>query len=214
MNGRWILLLLALGMSQGMGAQDDRPWWRNLFQQENAPADDRKSTPETGVMEEVEAAPEAEPLPVDPADSSAPEWGEDPADTALPVGGVQGTVSWHIPEDIAALDSAKARPEEIRIPGYRVQLFMGRLDSARSLRQSLLEEEGWDLPVYVTPYPPLFGVTLGNFTERLPAHRAKEGLRRRFPTCLVVPLDLPLDAVYPVASDGVQDPQNGASHRD
>lgn len=214
MNGRWILLLLALGMSQGMGAQDDRPWWRNLFQQEDVPADDRQSTPETGVMEEVEATPEAEPLPVNPADSSAPEWGEDPAETALPVGGVQGTVSWHIPEDIAALDSAKASPEEIRIPGYRVQLFMGRLDSARALRQSLLEEEGWDVPVYVTPYPPLFGVTLGNFTERLSAHRAKEGLRRRFPTCLVVPLDLPLDAVYPVASDGAQDPQNGASHRD
>ena len=79
---------------------------------------------------------------------------------------VRGTVNWHIPEDIAALDSAKASPEEIRIPGYRVQLFMGRLDSARALRQTLLEEEEWAWPTYVTPYPPLFAVTLGNFTER------------------------------------------------
>ena len=206
MNGRWILLLLALGMSQGAWAQDDRPWWRNLFQQENAPAADRESTLETGVMEDIEVAPEAPPLPMNPLDSSAPEWGEDPVEIALSVGGVRGTVNWHIPEDIAALDSAKASPEEIRIPGYRVQLFMGRLDSARALRQTLLEEEGWEVPVYVTPYPPLFGVTLGNFTERLPAHRTKERLRRRFPTCLVVPLDLPLEAVYPAALDEVQDP--------
>lgn len=206
MNGRWILLLLALGISQGIGAQDDRPWWRNLFQQEHAPGEDRESAPETVPMEEGADTPEGQALPLESSDSSAPEWGEVPVKTALPVGGIRGTVNWHIPEDIAALDSAKASPEEIRIPGYRVQLFMGRLDSARALRQSLIEEEGWEVPVYVTPYPPLFGVTLGNFTERLPAHRAKERLRRRFPSCLVVPLDLPLEAVYPAALDEVQDP--------
>jgi len=206
MNGRWVLLLLALGMSEGTLAQDDRPWWRNLFQQEHAPGEDRESTRETVPMEEGADIPEAQLPSMESADPSAPQWGGDPTQKVLPMGGVRGTVNWHIPASIAALDSAKTSPEEIRIPGYRVQLFMGRLDSARALRQSLLEEEGWNLPVYVTPYPPLFGVSLGNFTERLPAHRVKEGIRRRFPTCLVVPLDLPLEAVYPAASDEVQDP--------
>ena len=43
-------------------------------------------------------------------------------------------------EDIAVLDSAKA-VQKNRIPGYRVAVH-GRLDSARALRQTLLEEGG------------------------------------------------------------------------
>ena len=131
------------------------------------------------------------------------------ASTAIPA----GSVSWSIPEPILALDSAKAGPDEIRIPGFRVQLFMGRLDSARALRQALLEEE-WAWPTYVTPYPPLFAVTLGNFTEKLPAMRLLDDLKRRFPTGLVVPLSLPLDALYPVGTEDARGPEIAGPHRD
>ena len=98
---------------------------------------------------------------------------------------------------LMALDSVQVDPEAIRIPGYRVQIFMGRLDSARSLRRHLQEEVLTQEPVYVTPYPPLFGVTLGNFTSSLAAHRARQSLIGAFPQSLVVPIKLPLNTLYP-----------------
>lgn len=208
MKWRWLLLFgLAFGTPWSALSQDDRPWWRQLFGQQSpesgatAPNPKQEEVPDTPPVLDFPAADEAPES--EPAEGIDAEW---PVDSAAPMGGVQGSVHWSIPEGIQALDSAKAAAKDIRIPGFRVQLFMGRLDSARSLRQSLLEEEGWTWPVFVTPYPPLFGVTLGNFTERLPAIRAKEALRSRFPTCLVVPLDLPLDEVYPSGAVEVQGP--------
>ena len=92
-------------------------------------------------------------------------------------------------------DRRRLEAKDIRIPGFRVQLFMGKLDSARQLKRSL-ELKALDQPIYVTPYPPLFGVTVGNFTTSLAAHRVREAWRPRFPNALQ-PLDLPLDAVFP-----------------
>jgi len=110
--------------------------------------------------------------------------------------GIRGDVHWHVPAAILALDSGRLEPDAIHIPGYRVQLFMGRLENARSLKRSL-ELDGVDQPVHVTPYPPLFGVTVGNFTSSLAAHRVREAWRQRFPDALVVHLDLPLEVVFP-----------------
>ena len=220
MKWQWMLLLsLALGASQTAWSQDDRPWWRQLFGQSTPQAE--TASPEPIVSPDHPAYP-AEALDaedsVNPAEEDLPvstlEQPDMPVDSPLSRGGIQGTANWSVPDEIAALDSALTPAEDIRIPGFRVQLFMGRLDSARALRQSLVEDMEWDGPVYVTPYPPLFGVTVGNFTERLPAHRAKEALRSRFPTCLVVPLDLPLDEVYPTGSKGVRGPGTGALRQD
>jgi hypothetical protein len=112
-------------------------------------------------------------------------------------GGIQGTVQWDISEELMALDSVQMDPEAIRIPGYRVQIFMGRLDSARSLRRHLQEEMLTQEPVYVTSYPPLFGLTIGNFTSSLAAYRARQSLIVAFPQSLVVPIKLPLNTLYP-----------------
>ena len=101
MNGRWILLLLALGMSQGAWAQDDR--LRHLFNRSTPlaktayPGDrshgrgrghPRRSGFANGVWIQV---PRNGVIPVKPPFL----WGH------------PGTVNWHIPEDIAALDSAE-----------------------------------------------------------------------------------------------------------
>ena len=74
-------------------------------------------------------------------------------------------------------------------------------------------EEGWKT-LYVTTYPPLFGVTVGNYTTSLAAHRVREAWRPRFPNALVVPLDLPLDAVFPPGNSPAHGPHLPPTHRD
>lgn len=202
------LFCLVLGTMDGV-AQDDRPWWKALFNGQSSPVESAqvnpKSTPSldsAGAVEKgIEMADEAEKGGLTSAVQPKQE-------------GILGSVQWRISDEVAALDSAFVDPVAIRIPGFRVQVFMGRLDSARSLRHHLMQNEHLDHPVYVTPYPPLFGVTLGNFTSPLAAYRAREGLLQGFPLSLVVPLNLPLNAVYPESCGDIQDPQLHDTHRD
>lgn len=191
-------------------AQDDRPWWKSLFKGQTVQQE----------VPSVEAVPVSVPV-LDSVEPNAVEGDErrEGEEESLEVlffeqGGICGSAQWSITDEVAALDSAEVDPKAIRIPGYRVQLFMGRLDSARSLRRHLLQSERIEHAVYVTPYPPLFGVTMGNFTGPLAAHRVREGLLHDFPQSLVVPLSLPLDAIYPESPKGVQGPQLQDTHRD
>ena len=101
---------------------------------------------DVAVPDSMGAQPAAEvPMSEEPV-MDAEKGGEDAEDSVASTAIPAGSVSWSIPAKILALDSAKAGPDEIRIPGFRVQLFMGRLDSARALRQTLLEEEEWAWP--------------------------------------------------------------------
>ena len=207
------LVLLLSGWNPAMG-QDERPWWQQLFrpgQEAAAPAAEIPSEAEAPQLD-----PEQDVAPLDEGgfpsmmDSVVGDVHE-----AVPLSqGKAGSVRWTIPDAILALDSAEVDPASIRIPGFRVQLFMGRLDSARNLRSALMEDETIGAPVYVTPYPPLFAVTLGNFTSALAAHRVKEAIRPRFPTGLVVPLELPLDALFPMPQDEAQAPDLRGPDRD
>lgn len=195
-------------------AQDDGGWWRQLFK----PKQETASAPsDSDSMEDVQPAREIE------GDAPSKDALQDPEEAALTStevdtaaeapGGIRGRVLWDIPLEILALDSGRLDAKDIRIPGYRVQIFMGRLDSARSLKRSL-EEEGSDEPIHVTPYPPLFGLTVGNVTTSLAAHRIREAWRPRFPNALVVPLDLPLDSVFPTAGTSVHGLDMSPTHRD
>lgn len=211
-----VLLALVLWLSgwNSAAGQGDRPWWKQLFRPGQEAAAPAAETPSDAAAPQLDAEQDGAPF----------DEGESPSvlDSALgdvheevPLfQGKAGTVRWTIPESILALDSAEVDPASIRIPGFRVQLFMGRLDSARNLRSALMEDETIGSPVYVTPYPPLFAVTLGNFTSALAAHRVKEAIRPRFPTGLVVPLELPLDALFPMPQDEAQAPDLRGPDRD
>ena len=214
MQRAWSLLFLSLALSTVSVAQDNGGWWRQLFK----PA---SPVPEA----EVPSVEDTEGVPVAPwsedADEKAPDAGssEPPVDamtadsTLEGPAGIPGSVTWEIPSEILALDSGRLEAKDIRIPGFRVQLFMGKLDSARQLKRSL-ELKALDQPIYVTPYPPLFGLTVGNFTTSLAAHRVREAWRPRFPNALVVPLDLPLDAVFPPGNSPAHGPHLPPIHRD
>lgn len=194
-------------------AQDDGGWWRQLFKpKQEAPSNPVEPHPAEAAPAEPEEE-QAEPLDIAPDTEGAAEasWSVDSAAESMV--GIAGSVAWDVSAEILALDSGRPDPEDILIPGYRVQIFMGRLDSARSLKRSL-EEEGAVEPVHVTPYLPLFGVTVGNVTTSLAAHRIREAWRPRFPNALVVPLELPLDSVFPAAGIPVHGRDLPPTHRD
>ena len=203
-----LLVLPSLSLAQG-----GESWWKQLFKS-------RQEAPKTEILPEsdgmnlvapVSQGAEFEPLHLDTA---ALDNGGLALDSNVDQeAGIAGNVIWHIPDAISALDSGRVEPNAIRIPGYRVQLFMGKLDTARSLKRSL-EAADSTLSVHLTPYPPLFGVTLGNFTKALSAYRVREAWRGRFPNALVVPLSLPLEALYPEAGAAPYGPQMTPTNRD
>ena len=185
-------------------AQDDAPWWRQLFK------------PSASAPGEPDESPAHEqPMDVNGVEGAFPDSVVQAAPTDknddIPLEGPRfdlpaGTVAWGIPDAIAGLDSLVVAPEELRIPGFRVQLFMGRLDSARSLRRALEEDPLPGMAVHLSPYPPLFGVQVGDFRTPLAAHRAKGLLIRRFPDALVVPAELSPEAAFPVSGDCTRTP--------
>ena len=60
--------------------------------------------------------------------------------------------------------------------------------------------------VHLTPYPPLFGVQVGDFRNFLAAHRIKRGLEGAFPNALVVPADLLPERAFPTGFDCIRTP--------
>jgi hypothetical protein len=198
MRSSLALAVVLLWTVSSVSAQDNVSWWRQMFGEGKAakeaavvPTADVPELPDSTVQEgpvlELEG-PIKEPLEITLVDLP---WGD---------------VEWDIPEEIAALDSVHTPSDDIRIPGFRVQLFMGRLDSARSLRQYIANELDLDFEVHLTPYPPIFGVQVGDFRTPLEAHRAKRGLKPRFPNALVVPAELTVESAFPVAGDCIRTP--------
>lgn len=207
MSWRCVLMLFWCGVLhvQALHAQDDVPWWRQLF-----------GTSEVDTASFVAPDTDGTPLPVEPAhmdveqgnrmeDSSLDQSTESGVSFLVPPEG-SGSFFLDVPEAIEALDSLRPEPEDVRIPGFRIQLFMGKLDSARSLRNYLLTEENLDYEVHLAPYPPAFGVQVGDFRTFLSAHRAKRSLMGGFPDALVVPAELTVEGAFPSSSDCIRTP--------
>lgn len=207
MSWRGVLMLFWCGVLhvQVLQAQDDVPWWRQLF-----------GTSEVGP--ESTGAPDAEVSPTLPQPdamdveqegmmegSASEESLRSDVNLWVPPEG-SGSLFLNVPEAIEALDSLRPEPEDVRIPGFRIQLFMGKLDSARSLRNHLLTEGDLDCEVHLAPYPPAFGVQVGDFRTFLSAHRVKRSLMGRFPDALVVPAELTVEEAFPSSADCIRTP--------
>jgi hypothetical protein len=182
----------------GMSAQDDAPWWRQLFGQSEVEKVEEQDANEAAGSTEGQMNDGGEGVTMEEKVEAELE--------AVEVSVPEGTVSWSIPESIAALDSLAPEVENVVIPGFRIQLFMGRLDSARALRHHLLENDRMNHAVHLSPYPPLFGVQVGDFRTALSAHRAMGELRRLYPAALVVPAELSLGDAFPPSSHCIMTP--------
>jgi hypothetical protein len=198
----WLLLLGWIFCPSVVWGQDDAPWWRQLFGQ----SDHLEEVQDMKVMEKEELPTLEQKGPnrgTSDGDSEGLSGSEGGAfDVEVPL----GSVSWSIPDAIVALDSMRPDEERVVIPGFRIQLFMGRLDSARALRHQLMETDPLKLAVHLAPYPPLFGVQVGDFRTPLSAHRAMGELRRLYPDALVVPAELSVEEAFPSSSDCIRTP--------
>lgn len=160
-------------------------WWKGLFR----PAQEVVRTP---------ASPDGQ--PANTASDSALGMSNTPVDDAAKTltGSLEaprspGSVTWHVPEGVAALDSlSKAHPAPLQ--GYRIQIYFGTLNEARSVRAAFRRDHP-QTACQLLPLSPNYAVTVGNYRDKWEAQRALE--RERFADTweysLVIPseIDLP-----------------------
>jgi len=175
-----------------LSAQDDGPWWKQIFSKKEAT---------------VKVEPPPPPLNGDVTPMVRPAVTEEKP--AIDWGGYgftsRGSSSWLLAEHVAVL-LARDTAQLETTPGFRIQLHLGRLDAARNLRKKLEADTSFYYSVDVSSMPPLFSVTAGEFTDALQAHRAMLALRMRFPTALVIPSELDLKALFPEKGRQLQIP--------
>jgi len=89
-----------------------------------------------------------------------------------------------LPDEVAAWDAAvRANPEPA--DGYRVQLYLGDLQSSRQLRADLRKTVA--LPVYVLDLTPNYRVCIGDFRDRWSAEFERRSWLAAYPTATVIP---------------------------
>ena len=100
-------------------------------------------------------------------------------------------VLWSISDELRVLDSLdKANPKPMQ--GYRVQIYFGDLQEARSIRAEFRREHP-DTPCQLVPIDPNYTVTVGNYRDMWQAKRAlHEGNIGSWRHALVIPSSIEL----------------------
>jgi hypothetical protein len=89
-----------------------------------------------------------------------------------------------LPDEVAAWDAAvRAKPEPA--DGYRVQLYLGDLQSSRQLRADLRKTV--TQPVYILDLTPNYRVCIGDFRDRWSAEFERRSWLAAYPTATVIP---------------------------
>jgi hypothetical protein len=88
-----------------------------------------------------------------------------------------------LPDEVAAWDAAvRANPEPA--DGYRVQLYLGDLQSSRQLRADLRKTV--TQPVYILDLTPNYRVCIGDFRDRWSAEFERRSWLAAYPTATVI----------------------------
>ena len=97
--------------------------------------------------------------------------------------------SWEMPDTLAVLDSLdKTDPRPLK--GYRIQIYFGDLQGARSVRASFRRDHP-NVPCQLMPISPNYAVTVGDYRDLWSAKRALRGNEvGRWANALVVPSDI------------------------
>lgn len=170
-----LTFVLLVACSQSALSQDDSPWWRKLFKKETVDEMEKDTPdytkPETTVPSEKETLPEVkevDTIPTSPAVLNRP-----------------GSIAFSTPVEMARLDSAY-RHHPPALEGFRVQIYFGELEKARSMRTAFLNGSK-TYPCYLEQNPPSFAVQVGDFRTQLEAYKALESIKMNYPHALVVP---------------------------
>ena len=102
--------------------------------------------------------------------------------------------SWEMPDTLAVLDSLdKTDPKPLK--GYRIQIYFGDLQGARSVRASFRRDHP-DVPCQLMPISPNYAVTVGDYRDLWSAKRAlRDNEVGRWANALVVPSDINFPAL-------------------
>lgn len=160
-------------ISLNSSAQDDSPWWKNLFRKE--------------AVEPIEAQ-EVEELPQAKKDTLLFE--ETLLDSslididAMEEAGIPGHIQLETSPLLAQLDSIyKENPP--KIIGYRIKIYFGDLQSARGIKADYVSNGNRE-GCYVKQYPPNFAVVVGNFRSEEDAELRLQELKALYPGASVV----------------------------
>ena len=122
-----------------------------------------------------------------------------PTDSALqlaqgPSKAQPASFSWEMPDTLAVLDSLdKTDPKPLK--GYRIQIYFGDLQGARSVRASFRRDHP-DVPCQLMPISPNYAVTVGDYRDLWSAKRAlRDNEVGRWANALVVPSDINFPAL-------------------
>jgi hypothetical protein len=164
---------LFIFISLNSSAQDDTPWWKNLF---------RKEAVEPLETQEIEKVPQAKKdsllLEETLLDSSLTDI--DTIEEVIIPGHIQVEKS----PLLAQLDSIyKENPP--KIIGYRIKIYFGDLQSARGIKADYISNGNRE-GCYVKQYPPNFAVVVGNFRSEEDAVLRLQELKALYPGASVV----------------------------
>ena len=170
---RILIIPLCLFISLSISAQDDAPWWKNMFRKE--------------AVNEAEKTQDATPIdmPVDSINNTNEVidslFEETPAEELLVR---PGQIKVEQSPLLTKLDSLyKENPP--RIMGYRIKIYFGNLQEARGIKANHVSSGNRE-GCYVKQYPPNFAVVVGNFRTEEAAQQRLQELKQLYPGATVV----------------------------
>lgn len=162
-------------------------WWKGLFR----PAQEVARAPASPKGQPANTSPDSASGAAETAvDSASMAWAGAPGEPRPP-----GSVTWHVPEGVAALDSlSKAHPSPLQ--GYRIQIYFGTLNEARAVRAAFRRDHP-QTACQLLPLSPNYAVTVGNYRDKWEAQRAleREGFADTWEYSLVIPSEIDLPAL-------------------
>lgn len=170
--------LLTAGMILFIHAHSqDQTWWEKMFRKDK--------------VEEMKGGNEEEPVRVEiPVDTVKNAPVLDVPKSTFPQ---EGIIVVHTPSKLSRLDSLH-RAEPPKLSGYRVQIYFGDLNDARSRRSAFLNTHK-DLPCYMVQNPPNFAVQVGDFRDQLEAYRHLQLLKASYPGAIVVSSEIEMPRI-------------------
>lgn len=168
-----LIIPFCLFISLNISAQDDTPWWKNMF---------RKEAVDEAEKPQVE---EALDLQIDSINDNNEVidslFEETPSEDVVLR---PGHIALEQSPLLTKLDSIyKENPPKIM--GYRIKIYFGNLQEARGIKANHVSSGNRE-GCYVKQYPPNFAVVVGNYRTEEAAQQRLQELKQLYPGATVV----------------------------
>ncbi|MDP4953797.1 MAG: SPOR domain-containing protein [Flavobacteriales bacterium] len=170
---RILIIPFCLFISLNISAQDDTPWWKNMF---------RKEAVDEAEKPEVEEALDLQKDSINDNNEVIDSLFEEmPSEDVV---SRPGHIALEQSPLLTKLDSIyKENPPKIM--GYRIKIYFGNLQEARGIKANHVSSGNRE-GCYVKQYPPNFAVVVGNFRTEEAAQQRLQELKQLYPGATVV----------------------------